>query len=684
MALFLPAAVLGFAAVVLFFYFFGSVPLPDAIGAQPTVILDSTGVEIGTLQPEVSREDVALTDLPPHVVQATLAAEDADFYAHPGVSLPGIFRAAFRNVVGGEVSQGGSTISQQYIKNVTAQQERTILRKVREAALAVKLEQQYSKDEILGFYLNSIYWGRGAYGIQAAATAYYGKDARELTLPEAAQLAGIIPAPSAWDPAVNPAEAERRYRHVLDRMVALGWLEPADAGRFQALRPDTLDNQGIVFKQAPWFLDLVQHELRQRVGDEVYQGLTVVTTLDLGVQRHAERTYHERFVRSGIAPTGALVALDPATGGVRALIGGKDYGSDDFNLAWRARRQPGSTFKPFALAAWVEQDKSPESYFDAPAEIEIAADDIGEPRDWEVSNYGEAEYGGLSLREATWRSVNTVYAQVLDEVGKDAVVDVARRAGIDSRLTPVASIVLGTEVVTPLELAEAFNTFATGGIHHEPYTVEKVTRLGDTLYSARVTQERAFSEQVAWTVTDVLRGVLTRGTGTEAALDRPAAGKTGTTQNYADAWFAGYTRELTTVVWMGNRDNNQPMPDRPTGGGLPAEAWGDFMAATLDGLPVQDFPEPPTRGLVVTRSSPSPEPTRPDCDRGERAAKSSDGDYVCVRVTPSEEPSRSEQPSEQPTAGPRPGEQPLRQPAPQPTPSPKASPTASPAPRHSA
>ncbi|MDQ3974467.1 MAG: penicillin-binding protein, partial [Actinomycetota bacterium] len=644
-----PAVAIGFAAVVLFFYFFSSVPLPDAVGTRPTVILDATGAEIGVLRPETSREDVRLAELPPHAVQAVLAAEDADFYTHPGVSLPSVFRAAFRNVVGGEITQGGSTISQQYIKNVTAADERTFLRKIREAALAVKLEQQYSKEEILGFYLNSIYWGRGAYGIQAASIAYYGKDAQDLSLPEAAQLAGIIPAPSGWDPAANPAEAERRYRYVLDRMVQLGWLEPADAGRLAAQRPETTARRPIAFKQAPWFLDLVRDELEQRFGDDLYQGLTVVTTLDLALQHQAERVYHERFVASGIAPTGALVALDPATGGVRALIGGKDYGADNFNAAWRGRRQPGSTFKPFALAAWIEQEKSPESYFDAPAEIEVEAADIGEPRDWEVSNYAGAEYGALSLREATWKSVNTVYAQVLDEVGKEAVVDVARRAGIDSPLTPVASIVLGTEVVTPLELAEAFNTFAAGGIHHEPYTVQEVIDHGNTLYRAQQRPQRAFSEQVAWTVTDVLRGVVHSGTGTAAAIDRPAAGKTGTTQNYADAWFAGYTRELTAVVWMGNRDNNQPMSRNPTGGDLPAATWRSFMSASLQGQPVRDFPQPSARGLVVTRASPTP--TIPDCDEDEQLVERADGDHVCAATTPSEQPSASETPSAQPSGG---------------------------------
>ncbi|HVM00759.1 MAG TPA: transglycosylase domain-containing protein [Egibacteraceae bacterium] len=669
--LLLVPGVLGlFGGVVLFFYFFTSVPLPEDVGEAGTVIYDVTGAEVATLQAQGSREDVALASLPRHVVEAVLAAEDAEFYSHPGISLPGIFRAAMVNVTSGQVTQGGSTISQQYIKNVTADDARTALRKVREAALAVKLEQQFTKDQILEFYLNSIYFGRGAYGIQAAAAAYYAKDAVDLTKAEAVQLAGILPSPSRLDPARDPAGSERRYRYVLDQMLTAGTLDAAEAGILAAEMPTPQEPRPIQFRDAPFFLDLVQRDLVARLGDEqVYRGLEVTTTLDLGVQAAAEAAYHEVLV-PGVpeGATGALVALDPATGGVRALVGGKDHATDQVNMALAAR-QPGSTFKPFALAAWIEEGKSPESYFPAPATYTMPGVRV-DGRPYEISNFGGAAFGQLSLREATWRSVNTVYGQVFEKVGGTKMVDLARRAGIDGAMDPGdSSVVLGTPEVTPLELAEAYNTFAAGGMHYEPITIQRVERDGEVLYSAPVRGDRAFSEQVAWTVTDVLQGVLRNGTARRADLGRPAAGKTGTTTNHADAWFAGYTPQLTAVVWMGNRDDNRRMPGDPTGGELPAQVWRAFMAKVHANLDVASFPSPGGT-LQVVNPSPSPEPTQPSCDPGE-VWSSARGE--CVEASPSPSPS--------PEAAPSPSPEPAVTPAPAPGPSPgPASDPAPPAP----
>lgn len=675
-----PAVLLGFAGVVLFFYFFTSVPLPEDIGATGTVINDVNGVEIATLQPEASRADVALGDLPRHVVDAVLAAEDAQFYSHPGISLPGIFRAAVVNVTSGQVSQGGSTISQQYVKNVTTDDDRTALRKVREAALAVKLERQFSKDQILEYYLNSIYFGRGAYGIQAAATAYYGKDAADLSEPEAVQLAGIIPSPSRLDPLDNPDGAERRYRYVLRQMVASDRLEAADAGRLAAQIPEPMPARRIQFRDAPFFLDLVQRDLVERVGAErIYQGLEVTTTLDLQIQAAAEAAYADVLV-PGVpdGATGAIVALDPATGGIRALVGGKDHTTDQVNMALAAR-QPGSTFKPFALAAWIEQGKSPDSWFAAPASYRMAGTRTdGQP--YEISNFGGADFGRLSLREATWRSVNTVYGQLFEEVGGQSMVELAQRAGIDGPLDPSdSSTVLGTAEVSPLQLAEAYNTFAAGGIHHAPISIQRVEQGGESLFTAPIRDDRAFSAQVAWTVTDVLQGVLRSGTARRADFGRPAAGKTGTTTNHADAWFAGYTPQLTSVVWMGNRDDNRRMPGDPTGGDLPAEVWRAFMSSVHSGLEVASFPAPGGSLQVVT-PSPSPEPTTPTCGDGEVLAASGDR---CVDVAPDDAddgradedddgpaapaPGPTGEPSPGPTGEPSPGPAP---PSPSPTPVP--------------
>jgi penicillin-binding protein 1A len=611
------------------------VPLPDEIGTDATVLVDSAGRELGSLEP--GREEIALDAVPDHVVLAVLAAEDASFYDHRGVSIPGLFRAAIVNVLRGGVRQGGSTISQQYVKTVTQDTERTALRKVREAALAVKLERQFSKDQILEFYLNTIYFGRGAYGIQAAAQAFYGKGAADLDVAEAAQLAGLIPAPSRLDPLENPEGADRRYRYVLNRMVAEGWLSAGEAGQLSFRRPIPVDRRGAAFDNAPFFLDVVRRELEQVLGTEdVYRGLRVTTTLNFGVQKAAERAYAAAF--DGIAPTGAIVAVDPGTGGVRALVGGRNYATDQLNLATNAQgRQPGSTFKPFALAAWIEAGNSPDSYFDAPPTLTY---------DWngrqeQVTNYGGAGYAPMSLREATWRSVNTVYVELGLQVGLDRVADIAHRAGIpESRqLAATPSLVLGSYNVSPLDLAEAYNTFATGGVHRDAHTVVQVERAGDEVYRARPRETRAFSEQVAYTVTDVLRGVLTSGTGSRAAIGRPAAGKTGTTQGYGDAWFAGYTPHLTAVVWMGNRDNRERMEGDPTGGGLPAQAWAAFMSDALTGVPAADFPRPTGDLRVVTPALP-PEPTVPDCPEGQEPGAAEDGSpgTVCVDVTPTPEP----------------------------------------------
>lgn len=607
----LPVVMLSLAGAVLFFYFFHSIPLPSAIGSKPTVILDSTGtVAFATLQAEFARQEVSLTQLCPagrrYVCEAVLAAEDAGFYEHGGVSIPGIIRAGVRNVLSGQVSQGGSTISQQYIKNVTGKDERTALRKIREAVLAMKLEREYSKDQILELYLNSIYFGRGAYGIQAAARAYFDVDASDLTLAQAAQLAGVIPAPSAYDPVENPEGAHRRYRYVLDRMVELGWIDPAQAGQLRAAPPQPQSREDVRASGAPYFLDVVRRELEARLGDQIYTGLRVTTTLNLAVQKHAQEAYEQAF--APIIPTGALVALDPATGGIVGLVGGEDYRTDQFNLAL-APRQAGSTFKPFALAAWIEDKKSPESYFDAPTKIVLPKADNGE--DWTVNNYEGAGFPPMSLRQATWNSVNTVYAKVQDEVGPKETASIASRVmGLQGKdaFRPLASLVLGTAEVTPLKLAEAYNTFASGGVHRSAFAVVEARQDGKVVYRHKSDSERVLSAKVANGVTDVLKGVIESGTGRRAKIDRPAAGKTGTTQEYGDAWFAGYVPQLTAVVWMGNRDDNRTMPGKPTGGDLPAHTWRQFMLAALEGTSAVDFPEPDWGGLIVERASPAPTP----------------------------------------------------------------------------
>ncbi|MGH3664626.1 MAG: transglycosylase domain-containing protein, partial [Egibacteraceae bacterium] len=480
--------------------------------------------------------------------------------------------------------------------------------------------------------------------------------------------------PSAYDPRSNPEAAQRRYGYVLSQMVNKGWLDPARAGRLTANPPMTRKAKAVAFKQAPYFLQMVKQELERELGpEEIYQGLVVTTTLDLDLQAKAEQAYDDAFVSSGIRPSGALVSVDNATGGIRALVGGKNYARSQLNLA-QARRQPGSTFKPFALAAYVDEGKDPENYFDGPAEIEFTEAELEAqlgsdqpPGSWKPRNYEDAEYGELSLREATWKSVNTVYAQLVLEVGPGRAKQMARKAGIRSKMAAVPSIVLGTSGVNAVEMAEAYSTFATGGVRHQPHTLKEVRRDGEQLLAEDAEGERTLSEQVALTVTDVLRGVIDVGSGVAADIGRPAAGKTGTTQNNADAWFAGYTPQLTAVVWMGNVRNNKPMEGEYTGGSLPAETWQAFMSAAMEDLPVEDFPAAPG-GLIITRPSPEPEPLQ--CPEGEVASEASDGTEVCVAVEPTEEVT-----SEATEVEPEPTEEPEPEPTQEPEPEPEPEPT---------
>jgi penicillin-binding protein 1A len=619
-------------------YAVANIPLPSELDTSPTIVLDKNGDEIGQLHAEAAREDVELRDVPEHTVQAVLAAEDAEFYDHPGVSLPGIVRAAIRNVRSGEVRQGGSTISQQYVKTVTGDTEQTSMRKVREAVMAMKLEREVSKDQILEYYLNTIYFGRGAYGVQAAAHAYFDKDVGELNMRESALLAGFIPAPSASDPVDNPERAAQRYGYVIGQLSMLGWIPQSRASELLANQPEVTPKAKRQDEVAPFFMSMVERELADRLGgDRAYRGLTVQTTLNPRLQKIADKTYDEHFdalrdqLRAEMGddarvPTGAMVSLDPDNGAVRAVVGGRNFAKDGYNLATggpqRLGRQPGSTFKPFALAAWIASGNSPESRFEAPATMEFGPDESGDPNGWEVSNYGNADFGTMTLREATWNSVNTVYAQTALEVGPQAIADLAQEAGITTALDPNPSIVLGAEEVTPLDLASAYNTLASGGVARTPRTIESVTdESGEVIYSPSANKRRVLEKGVAWTVVDVMRGVVENGSGTAAQIGRPVAGKTGTTQDAADAWFAGFSRELTTVTWMGYRDSNEAMPGSPTGGGFPAELWADYMSEALENAEPKEFPEPSGDYEIVGEPSPEPSPPpvedEPDVDEKE-------------------------------------------------------------------
>ncbi|MDQ4131240.1 MAG: transglycosylase domain-containing protein, partial [Actinomycetota bacterium] len=399
-----PVALLLFAVLLGAVYLFTNVPLPKDVLPQATRVLDRNGQEAGFLSPQAV-DPVPLEQLPAHVPRSVLAAEDRSFYRHPGVSLTGTLRALLTNVQAGRVEQGGSTITQQYIKNAAVGTERTFRRKAKEAVLAVKLERRYSKDEILEFYLNTVYFGRGAYGIEAAARTYFDVPARQLTLNQAATLAGLIRRPERLDPASQPEDANARRIHVLDGMVEEGWLSGVERDRaVLAGLPPTASRQRADHGPAAYYLDAVRQELAAKLGEErVYRGLTVRTELDQGMQSAAQRVLTAKIVelqreQKGRPVTGAIVSVDPADGGVRALVGGPDFALQPFNAATQGRNQAGSAFKPFGLAAFVEEGFSPESRFPAPAELAVP---FPGARPYEVSNFGGQGYGEQTVREAT-------------------------------------------------------------------------------------------------------------------------------------------------------------------------------------------------------------------------------------------------------------------------------------------
>ena len=560
--------------------------VPTIPATNPGVLLDITGQQYTDLRQTAGREDIKLESLPPHVSQAVMAAEDHDFYNHIGVNPATIVRAVVANVRSGEAVQGGSTLTQQYVKVASGDDSPTIWRKIKEAAQAIKVEQTYSKDKILELYLNNVYFGRGATGIQAAAQAYFRVDAKDLNVPQAAMLAGVLPAPSVYDPLVNPRATQRRYEYVLGRMVEDGVITEANKTDFEVNRPLTYPRPTRTDDPYPWFTDLVRVELEAR-GFKGGRGLTVRTTIDPSKQRLAEEHYTRTF--DDLTATGALITVDNATGSILSAVGGKDYKADQFNTL-RARRQPGSTFKPFALIAWLNEGNDPDSIFQAPKSITMEGADNG--KDWTVNNFEGASYENLNLYDATAHSVNTVYAQLAHEAGFDKVADVANtlldrpRADL---LPSHASLVLGTSEVTPVELAGAYATIAADGYLRIPHTITEIRRDDELLYSSQVSTKRVINQDVDRLTVELLQSTVQSGSGKRANIGRPAAVKTGTTQGHGDAWFAGFTPEFTTVVWMGNRDNRDTLPNKETGGGLPAKLWASYTTDITKGVPSTRF-----------------------------------------------------------------------------------------------
>ncbi len=587
------------------------------------------GNSLAQLAAEQDRSVVAYERIPQVVIDAVVAAEDRGFFSHRGIDPRGLARAGLADVRGSESLQGGSTITQQYVKLAYLTDERTILRKFREAVLAVKLERKYTKAEILGRYLNSIYFGRGAYGVQAAARAYFGLDVeglafdpaappeqRAAVLARAAYLAGLIRSPETADVSSDPAEADFRRRSVLDAMAEEGYASAEDAAAAAAMPLGTPlpDGSTLVLSRrersglgdvrwrecgTEYVLDWARQQLLDLFGSAVYtEGYRVYLSLDPTRQCQAQQIlYTDTLDDATIDPAASLVALDQF-GRVVSMVGGRNYAASQVNLALGAAgggsgRQPGSSFKPFVLAQAIRSGISPLSRFNAPDQIIIPGADDG--RDWDVKG-GGGNGAAMTLLSATAASSNTVYAQLMMELGAQGWADVAALAGqmgVTAPLPTVPSLVLGTPEVSVLDMASAYNTFANRGEHVTPQLIVRIEDAqGRTVWEPDIAADRVMDTEVADSVTTALQGVIRDGTGTAAATRLESVGKTGTTEDYRDAWFVGYTCDLTVAVWMGyeGRDGQPvvPMLDvrgeaRVTGGTFPARMWASFVDAATEG-----------------------------------------------------------------------------------------------------
>ncbi len=569
--------------------------LPNAERRPSITLVSSDGALLATYG-DLFGDPVRVRDMPKYLPDAVIATEDRRFYSHFGIDLFGLLRAAVINMRAGHVVQGGSTITQQLAKNLFLTPERTFGRKIQEMELAFWLEHKFTKEQLLEIYLNRVYLGAGTYGVDAAAHRYFSKSAREVTLYEAAIIAGLLKAPTKFSPARDRERAAARAEQVLANMVDASLItqdQAAAAARQSVRLADVTSSRS----NNHYFADWIVEQLGDFGGIE-NQDLTVVTTLDARLQAAAEAAVAETLTRDGpkaAAGQAALVAMTP-DGAVRAMVGGRDYGGSQFNRATQALRQPGSAFKPFVYLAALEVGITPGNHFvDGPISI----------GKWQPHNYTNRYLGDITVADAFAQSINTVAVQVEMRVGVPRVVAAAHRVGITADLTNDASLALGTSEVTLLELTGAYAVFANGGMGVWPHGIAEIRdRKGKVLFQRSGTGlGRAIAPDIAAEMTELMTGVMTRGTGKGATIDRPAAGKTGTTQDSRDALFVGFTADLVAGVWLGN-DDNTPM-NKVTGGTLPAQTWKTFMLAASKGMPVRPL-------LASPPSILGPLPTTPD------------------------------------------------------------------------
>jgi penicillin-binding protein 1A len=568
----------------------------------PTIEITGLDGSMLAQRGEMAGANVSLKDLPPYLPKAFIAIEDRRFYSHYGIDPIGILRAAVANILHRGVSQGGSTLTQQLAKNLFLTQERTLQRKLQEAELALWLERKHSKAEILELYLNRVYFGSGAYGVEAAAQRYFGKPARNVTLAEAAMLAGLVKSPSRLAPNRNPEGAEQRAQTVLAAMADARFISEAQAKA-------SIGHPAINVKPAGagtinYVADWIGEVLDDLVG-QIDQSIVVETTIDPKLQSVAEAAVIDELAAKSVkfnVSQGALVAMSP-DGAVRAMVGGRNYAESQYNRAVTAKRQPGSAFKPFVYLTAVEAGLTPETIRqDAPLDV----------KGWKPENYSHEYFGAVTLTQALAMSLNTVAVRLTLEVGPKNVVRTAHRLGISSKLDANASIALGTSEVSLTELVGAYAPFANGGLAVSPHVVTRIKALdGKLLYARQADQPSQVIEARNVAMMDaMMEETLISGTARKAEIPGwTAAGKTGTSQDFRDAWFIGYTASLVTGVWLGNDDNSPTK--KATGGGLPVEVWTRFMKAALQGIPVAALPNSQRSGLLAQVTSQITAPSTP-------------------------------------------------------------------------
>ena len=555
----------------------------DAVNSK---VYDINGKIITEFYQE-NRTPISLSEIPPHLINACISIEDDNFYQHKGISIRGILRSQwinFKNIVlhlNKEARpQGGSTITQQLGINIFLTREVSINRKIQDMLIALQIERCFTKDEIMTMYLNEIYFGHGAYGVQAAAKMYFNKNVQDLNLSECALLAGIPRGPYYYSPILNMEASLKRKNIILNRMYKLNYITELELeiAKKNSIHLDYHNKRDVLI--APYFSTYILSQLLEEYGaNMVYKGgLKIYTTLDLEMQQFAEKALQD----SG--HEGAIISLEPQTGHIKAMVGGKDFEESKFNRTTQAYRQPGSAFKPFIYLTAIDNGFTP-SYIieDSPITFENG---------WSPENYEQEFRGPVTLKEAFEHSINVVGVKLLEQVGIKKVVNYAHKAGIESELRPDLSLALGTSEISPLEIASAYATIANLGERIIPISIIRIEDYeGNIIKQTTIEKKRVFKEESCYVLIDMMKGVIERGTGWNAKIGRPAAGKTGTTDDFIDAWFIGFTPDLVTAVYIGN-DDRQSLGNKMTGGVVAAPIWAYFMKNSLKVIDKKDFTQP--------------------------------------------------------------------------------------------